>query len=66
MVVEQRCKRRICVFSYKRVVENSSNKGNMYKSIRKGIFATKEDYFEDITDDNLMRFKEESNDSFGI
>lgn len=66
MIVEQCCKRRICVSSYKGVVENSSNKGNMYKSIRKGIFAAKEDYFEDITDDNLMKFKEECNDCFGI
>lgn len=45
------------VSSYKRVVENSSNKGNMYKTTRKTISATKEDYFEDITDDSLMKFK---------
>lgn len=46
-----------CVSSYKRVVENSSDKGNMYKTTRKTISATKEDYFEYITDDSLMKFK---------
>lgn len=29
----------------------------MYKTTRKTIFATKEDYFEDITDNSLMKFK---------